>query len=74
MMFMEKRVSKKTNKEKIKVMVVEDLDNITSILMISLEEVVDSMAEVVDKEAIILVVVVTSTSNKYTRTYLKTPM
>ena len=73
MTFMEKRVSKKTNKEKTKVVVVDSADINTSILTISLEEVVDFMAEAVDKEAIILVVV-TSTSNKFTRTYLKTPM
>ena len=69
MMFMEKRVSKKTNKEKIKVEVVDLVDINTSTLMISSEEVEEEVAEV-----IISVAVTTSTSNKFTRTYLKTQM
>jgi len=66
---MEKRVSKKTNKEKIKVEVVDLVDINTSTLMISSEEVEEEVAEV-----IISVAVTTSTSNKFTRIYLKTQM
>jgi hypothetical protein len=69
MIFMEKRVSKKTSKEKIKVEVVDLVDINTSTLMISSEEVEEEVAEV-----IISVAVTTSTSNKFTRTYLKTQM
>jgi len=69
MIFMEKRVSKKTSKEKIKVEVVDLVDINTSTLMISSEEVEEEVAEV-----IISVAVTTSTSNKFTRIYLKTQM
>lgn len=69
MMFMEKRESRKTNREKIKDLVV---DTKISILIVSLVVVEASMEEVEVKEVIIILGA--TSSNKFTRTYLKIQM